>query len=87
MVIGPFGGAQGRDFICVQSLNGNLNIFEQESIGFKCILPNFLLPSPLCYVMRTDSFVTVTSNWFVESYRYNWYSLSYNILFTLNIFL
>ena len=37
MCIGPFGGVQGKDFICVQSLDGTLNLFENESFryGFK----------------------------------------------------
>lgn len=68
-VVGPFGGSQNRDFICVQSLDGLLTFFEQESFAFCCFLPNFLLPGPIVYVSKTDSFVTVGSTWDVDSYR------------------
>lgn len=68
-VIGPFGGTQNRDFICVQSLDGVLTFFEQESFGFCCFLPSFLLPGPLVYVRKIDSFVTAGSSWKVESFR------------------
>lgn len=68
-VIGPFGGIQNRDFICVQSLDGLLTFFEQESYSFSCFLPKFLLPSYMIYVKKTDGFVTVGSTWTVESFR------------------
>ncbi|CAH0555834.1 unnamed protein product [Brassicogethes aeneus] len=67
-VIGPFGGIGNRDFVCVQSLDGLLVFFEQESPSFSCFLPDFLLPSPMSFVFKTDSFVTCSSNWCVESY-------------------
>lgn len=67
--VGPFGGSQNRDFICVQSLDGLLTFFEQESFAFCCFLPNFLIPGPLLYNKRTDCFITSTSSWTIESYR------------------
>ncbi|XP_057670640.1 protein PTHB1 isoform X1 [Diorhabda carinulata] len=69
--VGQFGGSQNRDFICVQSLDGVLSFFEQENPTFCCFLPDFLLPSPVAYVKKTDSFVTGTDNWQLVSYRYN----------------
>nr|XP_023015826.1 protein PTHB1 [Leptinotarsa decemlineata] len=69
--IGPFGGTQNRDFICVQSLDGMLIFFEQENVSFSCFLPDFLLPSPMAYIKMTDSFVTGNGNWHVHSYKYN----------------
>ncbi|XP_050305272.1 protein PTHB1 [Anthonomus grandis grandis] len=69
-VIGPFGGCQNRDFICVQSLDGILSFFEQESQVHHVTLPDFLLPAPLCYIIKTDSFVTSNSGWEIISYRY-----------------
>ena len=66
---GPFGGVQGKDFICVQSLDGTLNLFENESFSFSRFLPGFLLPGPLAYVAKTDSFVTVSSSFQLESYK------------------
>ncbi|XP_072033738.1 protein PTHB1-like isoform X2 [Amphiura filiformis] len=70
LVIGPFGGVKGKDFMCVQSMDGTVSFFEQESFAFSRFLPGFLLPGPLQYLQRTDSFVTVSSSWQVESYKY-----------------
>ncbi|NXG69651.1 PTHB1 protein, partial [Baryphthengus martii] len=70
MIYGPFGGVKGRDLICIQSMDGMLMLFEQESYAFGRFLPGFLLPGPLTYSSRTDSFITVSSCRQVESYKY-----------------
>ncbi|XP_072454967.1 protein PTHB1 isoform X2 [Notamacropus eugenii] len=70
MTYGPFGGVKGRDLICIQSMDGMLMLFEQESYAFGRFLPGFLLPGPLTYSSRTDSFITVSSCRHVESYKY-----------------
>ncbi|XP_051576570.1 protein PTHB1 isoform X2 [Myxocyprinus asiaticus] len=70
MTYGPFGGVTGHHFICIQSMDGMLMFFEQESYAFGRFLPGFLLPGPLCYCIRTDSFITVSSTRQVECYRY-----------------
>ncbi|XP_077056310.1 protein PTHB1 isoform X2 [Siphateles boraxobius] len=70
MTYGPFGGVTGHHFICIQSMDGMLMFFEQESYGFGRFLPGFLLPGPLSYCIRTDSFITVSSSRQVECYRY-----------------
>ncbi|NWX20100.1 PTHB1 protein, partial [Aegotheles bennettii] len=70
MTYGPFGGVKGRDMICIQSMDGMLMLFEQESYAFGRFLPGFLLPGPLTYSSRTDSFITVSSCQQVESYKY-----------------
>ncbi|XP_054754048.2 protein PTHB1-like isoform X1 [Lytechinus pictus] len=70
LVVGPFGGVKGKDFLCVQSMDGTVSFFEQESFAFSRFLPGFLLPGPIKYIPRTDSFVTVSSSWQVESYKY-----------------
>ncbi|KAK2178858.1 hypothetical protein NP493_524g01017 [Ridgeia piscesae] len=67
---GPFGGVKGRDFLCVQSMDGTLTVFEQESFSFTRFLPGALLPGPVTYIARTDSFVTVSSSRQVECYKY-----------------
>ena len=67
---GPFGGIKSRDFICVQSVDGTVSFFEQESFAFSRFLPGALLPGPLAYVPKTDSFVTVSSTRHVECYKY-----------------
>ncbi|XP_039771064.1 protein PTHB1 isoform X2 [Ornithorhynchus anatinus] len=70
MTYGSFGGVKGRDLICIQSMDGMLMLFEQESYAFGRFLPGFLLPGPLTYNSRTDSFITVSSCRQVESYKY-----------------
>ncbi|XP_077997147.1 protein PTHB1-like isoform X2 [Glandiceps talaboti] len=70
MTYGPFGSVKGKDFICVQSMDGTVSVFEQESFAFSRFLPGFLLPGPLKYINRTDSFVTVSSSRLVECYKY-----------------
>ena len=69
IISGPFGGVQGKDYMCVQSLDGTLNLFENESFSFSRFLPGFLIPGPLAYVAKTDSFVTVSSSFQLESYK------------------
>ncbi|XP_018426780.1 PREDICTED: protein PTHB1 [Nanorana parkeri] len=70
MTHGSFGGVKGRDLICIQSMDGMLMFFEQESYAFGRYLPGFLLPGPLRYSPRTDSFITVSSCRQVECYKY-----------------
>uniref|UniRef100_A0A8C7IAA2 Bardet-Biedl syndrome 9 n=1 Tax=Oncorhynchus kisutch TaxID=8019 RepID=A0A8C7IAA2_ONCKI len=67
MTYGTFGGTTT---LCIQSMDGMLMFFEQESYSFGHFLPGFLLPGPLCYCSRTDTFLTVSSARQVESYRY-----------------
>ena len=55
--------------MCVQSMDGMLSFFEQESYAFGRFLPGFLLPGPLRYVKKIDSFVTTSSSLLVESYK------------------
>ena len=69
--------------MCVQSMDGMLSFFEQESFAFGRFLPGFLLPGPLRYITKTDSFITVSSSRLVESYKYvalsqNFYSPACN---------
>ncbi|XP_076136342.1 protein PTHB1 [Alosa pseudoharengus] len=70
MTYGSFGGVTGHHFICIQSMDGMLMFFEQETYAFGRFLPGFLLPGPLCYCAHTDTFLTVSSARQVESYRY-----------------
>ncbi|CAO2635742.1 Protein PTHB1 [Lemmus lemmus] len=51
-------------------MDGMLMVFEQESYAFGRFLPGSLLPGPLAYSARTDSFITVSSCRQVESYKY-----------------
>ncbi|MBN3305537.1 PTHB1 protein, partial [Amia calva] len=70
MTYGPFGGVTGHHSICIQSMDGMLMFFEQESYSFGRFLPGFLLPGPLAYCARTDTFITVSSSRQVECYKY-----------------
>ncbi|XP_045064661.1 protein PTHB1 isoform X2 [Coregonus clupeaformis] len=70
MTYGTFGGVTDHHSLCIQSMDGMLMFFEQESYSFGRFLPGFLLPGPLCYCSRTDTFLTVSSVRQVESYRY-----------------
>uniref|UniRef100_A0A3Q1JHN9 Bardet-Biedl syndrome 9 n=1 Tax=Anabas testudineus TaxID=64144 RepID=A0A3Q1JHN9_ANATE len=60
----------GHHSLCIQSMDGMLMFFEQDSYSFGRFLPGFLLPGPLVYNSRTDSFLTVSSVRQLESYKY-----------------
>ncbi|XP_018053498.1 PREDICTED: protein PTHB1 [Atta colombica] len=70
LTTGPFGGVRGRDFLCIQCLDGTLLFYEQETPTFSLVLRNRLLPEPIVYVSRNDIFVTPSSSWILECYRY-----------------
>lgn len=70
MTSGPFGNASGRDYICVQSMDGQLSFYEQDRASFTRQLERCLVPGPICYVAKTDSIVLATCEMTVESYKY-----------------
>jgi Bardet-Biedl syndrome 9 protein len=75
MCKGSFGGitssaSDAHEYICVQSMDGMLSIYEYESFSNSCFLPKVILPGPFKYVPKTDSFLTVSSSWELESYKY-----------------
>jgi len=77
MCWGAFGGQRAGglsgpkgDSICVQSMDGQIYVLEQETFAFARYLNNFLLPGPLAYMKEIDSIVTVNSQMQVECYRY-----------------
>lgn len=70
MTYGSFGGVTGHHSLCIQSMDGMLMFFEQDSYTFGRFLPGFLLPGPLVYNPRTDSFLTVSCSRQLESYKY-----------------
>ncbi|XP_063687264.1 protein PTHB1-like isoform X3 [Bolinopsis microptera] len=76
MCLGSFGSVKNKDFICVQSMDGMLSFYEQDSFAFARFLPQFLIPGPLCYVPSTDTFITSSSSNFVEAYRYQTLAVS-----------
>mmetsp|Transcript_9744 Transcript_9744/g.17769 ORF Transcript_9744/g.17769 Transcript_9744/m.17769 type:complete len:906 (+) Transcript_9744:236-2953(+) len=70
MCYGPFGKKKGGDSICVQSMDGQIFVLEQDCFAFARFLNNFLLPGPIAYVKEIDSIVTVNSEMQVECYKY-----------------
>mmetsp|Transcript_13770 Transcript_13770/g.26699 ORF Transcript_13770/g.26699 Transcript_13770/m.26699 type:complete len:870 (-) Transcript_13770:352-2961(-) len=70
LCFGPFGGVEGKDYICVQSMDGQLQVFENGHLSFSRYLNNFLVPGPLAYVSKLDAFVTSNSAMHVECYKY-----------------
>eukprot|EP00760_Papus_ankaliazontas_P038287 PhM_4_TR9053/c0_g1_i1/m.60036/K19398/BBS9; Bardet-Biedl syndrome 9 protein len=74
---GTFGG-QGKECFVVQSMDGHLAFFEQQKFVFGRFLPSssFLVPGHLCYNPKTDTFLTNTSTYEVECYRYSTFAVS-----------
>lgn len=69
LVSGPFGVVRGRDFFCVQCIDGALLFYEQEAPTFTQILKDRLLPEPLAYISKSDVFITTSPGRILECYR------------------
>ncbi|KAJ6643754.1 Protein PTHB1, partial [Pseudolycoriella hygida] len=68
---GNFGGVKTKEFFCVVHMDSSLSFFEQDSIAYECILPGERnIPSTFVYVQRIDSFITVSTAYDVECFRY-----------------
>ncbi|KAK0175239.1 hypothetical protein PV327_009004 [Microctonus hyperodae] len=70
LIAGPFGSVKGRDFFCIQCLDGTLIFYEQESHTFNQSFKDRLLPERLTYVAKNDVFITINPGWIIECYRY-----------------
>lgn len=70
----------GKDFLCVQSFDGQLSFFDQDHFIFARFLTTSLVPGPICYCKATDSFITYNSSMELEAYKYFFLSMW---LFTL----
>ncbi|KAF0691828.1 Aste57867_17017 [Aphanomyces stellatus] len=70
MITGRFGNSPDKDHLCVQSLDGRLQFFEQDRFSFMQQLTTCLVPGAMVYAPGTDSIVTATSDLHVECYRY-----------------
>eukprot|EP00998_Keelungia_sp_KM082_P012888 NODE_92_length_2703_cov_43.368401_g88_i0.p1 GENE.NODE_92_length_2703_cov_43.368401_g88_i0~~NODE_92_length_2703_cov_43.368401_g88_i0.p1 ORF type:complete len:885 (+),score=212.26 NODE_92_length_2703_cov_43.368401_g88_i0:82-2655(+) len=68
--IGAFNNNFGKDYLCVQSMDGQLSFFEQDKFIFARYLNNFLIPGQLCFCKRMESFITSTATFEVECYKY-----------------
>eukprot|EP00793_Prasinoderma_coloniale_P000005 PRCOL_00005513-RA len=68
--VGRLGGRGDFDGTVVQSMDGELSVFECDVAAFRRFLPDFLLPGPLVYAQRTDTLVTANSRFEVQGFRY-----------------
>ncbi|CAF1140201.1 unnamed protein product [Adineta steineri] len=68
--------SSNHEYICVQTLDGVLFVFEYERQSMVKSLPNTYLPGPLCYLSRSDAFLTVSSNYHLECYKYQALAIS-----------
>ncbi|KRX21220.1 Protein PTHB1 [Trichinella nelsoni] len=82
MISGSLNDHDDSNFICVQSLDGVLYIFEQEMNAFSHYLPDFILPGPLCFSNEVNLFLTVSSTWNVQTFKYEKILLNANRLST-----
>ena len=69
MAHGLFGGGLGRDHLAVQSMDGEVTIWEGERALHAGRLAKFLLPGPLIYNAKADTFLTYTSHMEVDCYK------------------
>nr|CCA23890.1 conserved hypothetical protein [Albugo laibachii Nc14] len=60
----------GRNHLCVQSMEGRLQFFEQDRFSFLHVGQDNFLPRALCFVSRIRAIVASTLDYFVECYRY-----------------
>ena len=57
------GAVAGKDYLCVQSIDGQLSFFEQDAFAFARPLVNQLVPGAMAYVAKIDSIVLATPRW------------------------
>jgi hypothetical protein len=61
--------ATDTHYICLQSMDGQLAVYEHESFAFSRFLHNYLLPGPIHYSAKLDAFITCNSSFEVECYK------------------
>ena len=61
--------SSNHEYLCVQTLDGVLFVFEHERQSMVKSLPNTYLPGPLAYLARSDAVLTVSSNHHLECYK------------------
>ena len=57
-----------RESICVQSMDGQLLVYEQDVFTFAHFIPSILIPCPLGYVKKTNAIVTITGEHKLEAF-------------------
>ena len=71
MTSGQFGGTFGTDAILVQAFDGQVYIFEGSQQFHTTFFEDFLVPGPIVYLPSTDSFITCSSAYELQSYSYS----------------
>ena len=69
MCAGRLGGGEWEGLV-VQSMDGEIAVFECDVFAFRRFLPEYLLPGPLAFVGKTDTLVTANSRMEVQGFRY-----------------
>ena len=71
MIWGSFGlPTRTKELICVQSMDGRLQFYEQDHYAFTTQLSNCLVPGPICYCESSDILVTCNSKREIVAYKY-----------------
>jgi hypothetical protein len=68
--VGKFGGSE-QEMFCIQSVDGFLSFFSQETEHMVVQLPDFYLPGPFVYSAKSDSIIISNTAFEIESYRYS----------------
>ena len=61
--------AEGES-LAVQSMDGQLAVFEQDRAAFTRQLPDALLPGPMCYVPAIDAFAVLGTECKLRAFKY-----------------
>lgn len=64
-------GSGSKDLICIQSVDGQLQFNDANSLLFTVSLPDFILPGCLCYNSYTDSLFIANGALELEVYKYS----------------
>lgn len=67
---GRFRGASATDHILVQAYDGQVYIFEHGSLIQTTFFEDFLVPGPIVFAPDTDSIITCSSAFELQSYSY-----------------
>lgn len=62
--------AEGES-LAVQSMDGQLAVFEQDRAAFTRQLPDSLLPGPMCYVPSIDAFAVLGTENKLRAFKYS----------------
>jgi len=64
-------GDRNYDIIFVQSVDGAISIYEQDSLVNTIALPEVIIPGPINFLTRKECFLISNTNYEIECYSYN----------------